>query len=106
MRDPNQTKELVKKAFMDIVDFVSTKSFQVLVEELYSRPSEERRRFVFDVLLSPDELKARDITVPDGLTIQRSSFEDNRPTLFCVTKLLPSGCVWDKVTATFDEPMS
>ncbi|GAA5024170.1 hypothetical protein GCM10025734_82300 [Kitasatospora paranensis] len=44
------------------------------------------------------------VFVPAGLTIQRSTFRDDRPTLFCIVKHLPHGLLWEKVTVTFDNP--
>ena len=34
--------------------------------------------------------------------MQRSEFADQRPTLFCVTKMLGLAYPWQKVTITFD----
>ena len=75
-----------------------------LFAELWSLPEEDRAQFVLDVLLTPDGLRARDVVVPNGLVIQRSTFRDNRPTLFCVTKHLDPGLLWEKVTVTIDNP--
>jgi hypothetical protein len=42
--------------------------------------------------------------VPHDIIFQRSAFSDNRPSLFCMTKYLPDGIGWKKVTITFDNP--
>ncbi len=55
-----------------------------------------------NVVINKDELVARGISVPEGMTVQRSAFADGRPTLFCVTKYLPDRM--RKVTITFDNP--
>jgi len=36
------------------------------------------------------------------MLIQRSEFADQRPTLFCVSKVLPLAYPWHKITVTFD----
>ena len=104
MRESSEIQELSRQGFAEIMNFVTTESFQSVVNELYSKPYEERPKFVFDVLLSANELKIRGVETPENLIIQRSHFEDQRPTLFCITKMLPSGCGWEKITLTFDNP--
>jgi PKHD-type hydroxylase len=84
-----------------IVDVVSQSPFQTVLKELYELPSAERPRFVKDVLLNPSELQNRDVSIPDDISVQRSWFSDERPTLFCLTKYLSTG---EKVTITFDDP--
>ena len=44
-----------------------------------------------------------DLAVPNDMHLQRSEFADGRPTLFCVTKILPLAHPWHKVTITFDD---
>jgi hypothetical protein len=100
--DPRWLGEQVRSATTDIAYFVNTEEFQSLLAELYSKPVSERHDFVRNVIINKDELATRGISVPDGMTVQRSAFADGRPTLFCVTKYLPGGK--RKVTITFDNP--
>lgn len=67
-------------------------------------PPDERASLVSEVVLDPGARASRGITVPAGLVIQRSTFADARPTLFCVAKHLPRNLGWKKVTITFDNP--
>jgi hypothetical protein len=78
--------------------------FRALLDEMWNLPKEHRAEWVRQVILSDEALAARGIVVPAGMTLQRSAFADNRPTLFCVTKHLPPGLHWHKVTITFDNP--
>jgi hypothetical protein len=98
-------REAGNAALHDIREFVESSSFQGLLEELWSLSPERRPDFVTSVVLDPMERDRRDINVPDGMIIQRSWFEDQRPTLFCITKYLPSSLLWKKVTVTFDNPL-
>ncbi len=87
-----------------IHEFVSQPGFVNALAELYALPVEERPTFVVDVLLNTDEMAKRGVHAPEDLIVQRSVFEDGRPTLFCVTKYLSDR--QRKVTITFDDPMS
>jgi hypothetical protein len=94
----------IESAFAEVASFVSTPEMQNVMREISSLPQEKRAQYVLDVLLNAEELKKRGVDVPEGLTVQRSAFRDNRPTLFCVTKYLPPGLDWKKVTVTIDNP--
>ena len=85
--------------------FVSEAAFKAVIKELYETPVELREVFVAEKLLNPQHLAARGIDVPKDMKIQRSHFDDNRPTLFCVTKYLTLAYPWHKVTITFDNPV-
>ena len=100
--DPLVLREQVRSYTTEIAEFVSTEEFQSLLSELYSKPTDERHDFVRNVVINKDELTARGISVPEGMTVQRSAFADGRPTLFCVSKYLPDRK--RKVTVTFDNP--
>lgn len=89
-------------ALGEIKNFVLTPEFQALLTEMYKLPPHLRYEFVELVWLDEDVLRARGLEKPEGLLIQRSEFADKRPTLFCVTKTLPPGLGWHKVTITFD----
>jgi hypothetical protein len=92
---------LSMESVLEIGEFVNTAEFQGLLRELYSRPYEDRDEFVRTVMLDSEQLAARSITVPEGMTIQRSRFSDGRPTIFCVSKMV--GGDLRKVTITFDK---
>jgi hypothetical protein len=103
--EPPSNQEIattIRLAVADIAQFVRTESFMDLLDELYACANEAQPRFVHDVLLDSDQLLSRGISVPEGLMIQRSAFADGRPTLFCVTKIVPLAYPWHKVTITFD----
>ena len=87
-----------------IIDFVTSKFFLVAMDEMSAMSHVERPSFVVDVLLNNEELARRNIVVPDGILIQRSSFGDRRPTLFAVKHFLPKefSDVWQNVNITFD----
>lgn len=101
---PAMIAEEIRAALAEISDFVQTPPFAALLAELWALPQEQRKVFVRDVLIDSAELRRRDVVVPAGLVVQRSAFRDRRPTLFCVTKHLPPGLLWEKVTITFDNP--
>lgn len=96
-----EKSRLSMDAVLEIMKFVNTDEFQAVLHELYSRPYEERDEYVRRVLLDPEQLAARSVTVPAGMTIQRSRFHDGRPTIFCVSKMV--GDNLRKVTITFDK---
>ncbi|MGV2918985.1 hypothetical protein [Streptomyces alfalfae] len=92
----------IEAALSEVTSFVCSPAMQDVMQEFFSLPEEQRPQYVLDVLLNPGELERRKVDVPSGVIIQRSAFRDNRPTLFCVTKYLPPGLGWKKVTVTID----
>jgi hypothetical protein len=85
----------------DLVRIVSTPAFRAVVDHLVALPSSERRhQFVRDVIIHRGALESWGVNLPPDVTVQRSAFSDERPTLFCVTKCVRPGL---KVTITFDE---
>lgn len=88
------------EAVLEIGTFCNSPEFQAVLQELYGKPYAERDEFVRRVLLDPEQLAARSISVPEGMRIQRSRFHDGRPTIFCVSKMV--GGDLRKVTITFD----
>lgn len=90
----------VETSIMEIARFVETEEFQDLLVELWHTPREERQDFVKNVILNEEEREKRGIEVPPRMVIQRSAFGDQRPTLFCVSKMLSDGK--RKTTITFD----
>lgn len=85
-----------------VSSFIENENFKALLKELHdSSPNfEGRKQFVKNVILNKGELKKRGIVLPSDLIIQRSKFDDKRPTLFCVTKYMKDRS--QKVTFTFD----
>jgi hypothetical protein len=102
--DARTVEWVMKEIWREIYDFVSTSEFQLVLQDLYDLPIQERAGFVETVLLDKEVLMRRGVVAPEGLVIQRSVFGDGRPTLFCVSKLLPEqyGYCWEKLTITFD----
>ncbi|MBR1274274.1 hypothetical protein [Bradyrhizobium sp. AUGA SZCCT0283] len=94
----------IKDAINSIGQFVCQPEFQAMLSELYALDETARPSFVLRVVLNEGERKKRGIAVPNGMVIQRSTFADDRPTLFCVTQHTPLAWPWDKVTVTFDQP--
>lgn len=102
--DGKQLAKYVQDALDEIAEFIDTPGFQRVLAEFGAVPRELRERFIRGVLINPEELRRRGVEVPEDITVQRSAFEDNRPTLFCVVKYLPEiGKERKKVTVTFDE---
>ena len=100
----DELAQVMRVAYDDLIEFVTTPEFRAVMEELKNLRSEERPAFVLSVLLNTKELTKRKIHTPDGILIQRSAFGDRRPTLFCVKKYLPDkySNVWQNVNLTFD----
>ena len=97
-----RVQDIVYHGIQSIGDFVLRPAFQKLLAELYALPHAARAEFVDHVILNPTHRRSRGIEVPEDLLIQRSSFADGRPTLFCVSKILPLAYPWHRVTITFD----
>lgn len=95
-------RDAMAAALGEIEQFVNTAEFQEVLRRLYGLPPQERPAFVSSVLVSKEGLRNSGVEVPEGMVVQRSFFGDQRPTLFCVTKKLPAGNSWEKVTFTFE----
>lgn len=102
MAAPETIAKHLKDGLYNIAEFVSEVPFRNLLNELAEVSPEDRPDFILDVVMNNRELAKRDITVPDNMTIQRSTFHDGRPTLFCVSAITALGYPWRKVTFTFD----
>jgi len=100
--DPETIQATICAGLDYIGEFVLRAEFQSLLNELYARPHGGRLAFVRDVILDDEQRAVRGIVTPDDLIIQRSTFADGRPTLFCVSKILPLAYPWHRVTMTFD----
>jgi len=102
MPEPKVIVQHLRNGLYEIAEYVSGEPFRALLGELAACPAEDRAKFVLDVILHAEERKARGVEVPEHMMIQRSTFHDGRPTLFCVSALTPLGYPWRKVTFTFD----
>ena len=103
--DTGAIRGVIRESVQKIGQFVCRPEFQALVDELFSLDKKARPNFVLNVILNEEERRKRGIVVPTGMIIQRSTFADNRPTLFCITQRVPLARPWDKVTITFDNPL-
>jgi hypothetical protein len=102
---PVGTEEFVRRlgeGLAALKAYVSSAPFRGLLDEARPLDRTGRDLFVRTVLLNDDELARRGARPPDGITIQRSEFGDSRPTWFCLSKFLPEGTLWKRVTLTFD----
>lgn len=95
-------EKAIRKALGDLHAFAASPPFRRLLDEMDACPAEERHEFVRTVILNDKALTSRGVVPPPGVVLQRSAFADDRPTLFCMTKHLSDGLVWEKVTLTFD----
>lgn len=102
MKDPEFVRKTVYDAVLEIGKFVMTEPFNQALVDLMATASAERPSFVLNNLLNQTEREERGIHVPENMTIQRSTFYDGRPTLFCVSTLTPLAYPWRKITITFD----
>ncbi len=103
--EPEQVANAVRKELAAIIDFVVSEPFQFLLAELRFTPFDERPQFVLDVMLDQAEREARGVFVPANMLIQRSTFHDGRPTLFCVSAMTKLAEPWRKLTYTFDNDL-
>lgn len=101
--DRDELSRVMREYYDDLIAFITTPAFRALHAELMSLPPQARPKFVMDVIMSPDELAARGVSVPEGILIQTSAFGDRRPTLFAVKKFLPEKYhkAWENVNWTF-----
>lgn len=103
---PEEIYSAARKAYDEIIDFVTTPEFVAVFNEIQALPEQDRPKAVWNTLCDQNELKKRNIHPPDGILIQRSTFGDRRPTLFCVKKYLPEKfhTVIQNVNITIDNP--
>ncbi|MEL6477229.1 MAG: hypothetical protein AAFR17_07860 [Pseudomonadota bacterium] len=102
MEDPELIKATVMMGLDQVVDYVMTPPFQAAIGEMIALPEAARPAFVLSVFLDRAERIRRGIEPPKTMRIQRSTFRDGRPTLFCVCILTPLAYPWRKLTVTFD----
>lgn len=101
IHNAEQFGEHIRAGIQTITEFISSEPFVRVMQEFRKVPRELRDHFIRSVLINRSELAKRGVQVPEDLTVQRSEFEDGRPTLFCVVKHLPDHK--RKVTITFDD---
>ncbi len=101
---PDELQGVMKAYYDDLCKFMITPEFQTVYNELMSLPPKQRPAYVMDVLLDPEELARRGVSVPPGILIQTSAFGDRRPTLFVLKKFLPEKFhkAWENVNWTFN----
>ncbi len=100
--DREVIREAIYNAVIEISDFVLDAPFYAALTEMYDLQEEARYKFVLDVFLNEEERNRRNIVVPEQMSIQRSTFYDGRPTLFCIAKKEMRAYPWRKITITFD----
>lgn len=93
----------MRETYDAIIEFVSTLAFRQLHSELMALSPTQRPSYVADVIFNREELRGRNIDVPEGILIQNSAFGDRRPTLFVVKKMMPDKyqTVWENMNLTF-----
>lgn len=101
---PSEIRAALSTAYDELIDFAATDAFQTLLAEMYSLPPNERPYFVNAVVLNGQAMRDRGIVPPPGILVQRSSFGDRRPTLFCIKKFIPEEVQshWQNANITFD----
>lgn len=102
MKDPDFVRQTIYDGILEIGKFVMTEPFNQALMDLMATTPTDRPAFVLNNFLNPTEREKRGIHVPANMTIQRSTFYDGRPTLFCVSMLTVLAYPWRKVTITFD----
>ncbi len=102
MHDPDVVREIVYEGIREIGEFVMSEPFNQALVDLMATAPPERPAFVLDTFLNQTERERRGIYIPKNMRIQRSTFYDGRPTLFCVSMLTLLAYPWRKVTITFD----
>jgi hypothetical protein len=99
-------REVMLDHYSDLLDVYFSEEFQNLFQEMRNLPEKERPQFVEEVFLDEEVLRKEGVEIPEDVLIQRSSFGDRRPTLFCLKKYLPEEYqekfAWQNVNITFD----
>jgi hypothetical protein len=90
------------EGLQEIGAYAATEPFRRMYREMSAMSLEDKAHFVRTVLLNPRELDRLGLTPPAGIRFQRSEFGDRRPTVFCVSKALPEGALWKRITITYD----
>ena len=108
--EQSESPEVIRQTIYQAVEAISAvvlePNFKQTMIELYDLPEEKRAEFVLSTFLEEKELKRRGIKIPESMTIQRSTFYDGRPTLFCITKKESKSYPWRKITITFDNEVA
>lgn len=100
--DLDTRRRWMAEALTDLHQYVRTPGFRGLLDEMNKLPTiRAKDHFVRTVLLNAEQLEARGALPPEGVVVQRSRFQDSRPTVFCVVKYLPDPT--KKMTITFDQ---
>lgn len=96
--------DAMKRSYAELLEFASLPQFQDMLDELYSLAPAERPDFVNNVIMNSSKMAERGLSPPADILIQRSSFGDRRPTLFCIKKYIEEHLQthWQNVNITFD----
>ena len=101
-----ELQKSMSETYDELLDLFFSENFQNVWEHMKKQNGIARFNFISQTILDREVLK-RDwsVIVPDQILIERSSFGDRRPTLFCLKKYLPEKFhqVWENVNLTFDE---
>lgn len=99
-----EIRAALRAAYRGLIEFASTNAFQALLAEIYALSPTARPGFVNDVIMNSQAMRDRGIVAPPGILIQRSSFGDRRPTLFCIKMYIPEQMqsYWQNANITFD----
>jgi hypothetical protein len=102
--DNDKLETAIREAFGEIEKVYGDATFRQALDELWTlQPGEERQVFVRDQLLDRSARNARGLELPESVEIQRTYFDDDRPTLFALVAHLLPGLIWEKVTITVDD---
>lgn len=102
MESPEMVRATMYVGFEQLIDYVMTPAFQAALGEMIRVGDEDGPAFVLRTFLDPEERARRGIEPPSSMRLQRSTFRDGRPTLFCICILMPLAYPWRKLTFTFD----
>lgn len=102
LNTPEAIAKHITAAMGEIADFVTQAPFIAMLASMHQVVPSLRSAFVLNVVLDSEQRCKLGINIPPNITIQRSTFHDGRPTLFCVSATTPLIYPWKKVTVTFD----
>lgn len=94
----------VDDALTELESVYRSEPFVALLDELWRvQPGQSRYEWVQENVIDPASLEARGIHLPTNIRLERTYFDDDRPTLFALVKHLPPGLPFTKVTITVDD---
>jgi hypothetical protein len=94
----------VREALAKLKGVYQARPFQTLLDQLWAvAPGKSRHDFVRRTFCDPIALRNSGVELPEGITIQQTYFEDDRPTLLALIQHLEPGLPFEKVTITIDD---